>query len=103
MRVSATAHKPCRVRELHGVRMCQWLGTEVESGWIGRRLMGVCVVSMQGAGVRDGWRRSCDGTVTSTRGFNLPNKAHARFSSTVRTVLLAALTAGEASLPPCAT
>ena len=51
MRVSATAHKPCRVRELHGVRMCQWLGTEVESGWIGRRLMGVCVVSMQGAGV----------------------------------------------------
>ena len=51
MRVSATAHKPCRVRELHGVRMCQWWGTEVESGWIGRRLMGVCVVSMQGAGV----------------------------------------------------
>ena len=38
-----------------------------------------------------------------TRGFNLPNKAHARFSNTVRTVLLAALTAGEASLPPCAT
>ena len=100
MRVSATAHKPCRVRELHGVRMCQWWGTEVESGWIGRRLMGVCVVSMQGAGV---------GRVASfvrrlqTRGFNLPNKAHARFSSTVRTVLLAALTAGEASLPPCAT
>ena len=99
MRVSATAHKPCRVRELHGVRMCQWLGTEVESGWIGRRLMGVCVVSMQGAGVSGGVVRATERL--QTRGFNLPNKAHARF--TVRTVLLAALTAGEASLPPCAT
>ena len=60
MRVSATAHKPCRVRELHGVRMCQWLGTEVESGWIGRRLMGVCVVSMQGAGVSGGVVRATE-------------------------------------------